>query len=153
MNGDLRFVARLYPCGHFPPQGLEVPDPPVQTLSFQGRNFQLGHVQPTGVLGRRVQAEPFGSPAGFLRRQDQVQGPQGMDIKIVANQVNPLGRGKDLGPAALIRLRSTSRQPRSGASTPKEYGQADLSGAGGPVGQLCRAEGRLGLGVGRSRGS
>jgi hypothetical protein len=30
---------------------------------------------------------------------------------------------------------------------------AGLSGAGGPVGQLRRAEGRLGLGVGRSTGS
>jgi hypothetical protein len=44
MNGDLRFVARLYPCGHFPPQGLEVPDPPVQTLCpFLGGTMPQKH--------------------------------------------------------------------------------------------------------------
>jgi len=40
-----------------------------------------------------------------------------------------------------------------GASVGEGIFAAGLSGAGGPVGQLRRAEGRLGLGVRRSTGS
>jgi hypothetical protein len=125
MNRHGRFVPPSDPGRHLSPQSLEVPDPPVQTLPFQ-----LGHVQPTGMGGSRMQTKPF------FRRQDQVQGPQGMRVEIVTHPVNPLGRGKDLGPPAPIRLRSTSRQPRSGSSTMKRLQV-----------ESCRA-GRLGF-IGR----
>jgi hypothetical protein len=122
MNRHGRFVPPSDPGRHLSPQGLEVPDPPVQTLPFQ-----LGHVQPTGMGGSRMQTKPLGLPAGLFRRPDPVQGPQGVRIEIVPHPVNPRGRGKDLGPPAPIRLRSTSRQPRSGSSTTKRL-QVPLRG-------------------------
>ena len=47
-------VPLLHPCLDLPMQGGLVWNPAIQAASHQGTQFNLGHIQPTAVLGRVV---------------------------------------------------------------------------------------------------
>src|SRR6266487_3098164 len=53
-------VARHLPRGDLPLQGRPVGQPPVQALPGQHTQLDLGHVQPTAMLGRVMQLQPIG---------------------------------------------------------------------------------------------
>ena len=50
--GVVLALRRLVPRRHFPVDGIEVSQAPVQALADQGTELTLGHVEPTAVFGR-----------------------------------------------------------------------------------------------------
>ena len=55
-------VPLLHPCLDLPMQGGLVWNPAIQAASHQGTQFNLGHIQPTAVLGRVVELEACSEP-------------------------------------------------------------------------------------------
>ena len=55
-------VPLLHPCLDLPMQGGLVWNPAIQAASHQGTQFNLGHIQPTAVLGRVVEREACSEP-------------------------------------------------------------------------------------------
>ena len=56
LDGSLQFVSRLLPGIDLAAQQLSAVDAPVQALATEDADFDLCHVEPTGVLGRVVKA-------------------------------------------------------------------------------------------------
>ena len=55
VSGALMFgVATIFPCQNFHDQRPLVTDPPIQALSRQGTQDNLGDVEPRGMQGRIV---------------------------------------------------------------------------------------------------
>ena len=58
-------VALLLPRPHLPPQDALVRYAPAQALSNHHPDFNLGHIQPTAMLGSVVNLQPFGDAPRF----------------------------------------------------------------------------------------
>jgi len=81
------------PHRYLPAQLVEGFHPPVEALASQDPQLQLGHVQPTVVLGRVVKLESLGQPLGLRRLEGLLQRGRGMRIQVVFNQHDLLGPG------------------------------------------------------------
>ena len=66
-------VAPLLPGGDLRLEGREVGHAPVQALAAEDTQLDLGHVQPTAVLGRVVDLQLVRQPFGLLSDERLVQ--------------------------------------------------------------------------------
>jgi hypothetical protein len=80
---DGAFVAVRLPGRHFPPQLLGRADPAAQALPAQHAQLDLRHVEPTAVLGRMVDLQPFGDPPRPRRLERLVQRRQLVRVQVV----------------------------------------------------------------------
>lgn len=55
LHAALLCVTPLLPCVDLPHQGVMLPDAAIQALTMQGADFDLCHIQPTGMLGGIVE--------------------------------------------------------------------------------------------------
>ena len=87
-------IAAPAPGRGFPDQRVGVPDAPLQTLADQDAVLDFGHVQSAGVLGR-VHPQQFLANAAYRGGVVAVIQHTGLvDIEVVADQRNALGRRK-----------------------------------------------------------
>src|SRR5262245_53193772 len=86
-------VAVGVPCGGLATERLLIRDALRQALPRQDRQFDLGHVQPTAVLGRVVDLQAGGDPSRLLGREGLVERSQGVDVQVVQHQHDPLCLG------------------------------------------------------------
>src|SRR3972149_3954328 len=68
-------IPALLPRADLLMEGRLVGDPSVQTLPTQNTQFDLGHIEPTAVLGRVVNLQLVGKAP---RRRGAVSGPLGL---------------------------------------------------------------------------
>ena len=67
-------IAVLLPGRHLGPEGLLIRHPPIQTLTTQGTELDLGDVEPTAVFGRVVDLQRVQQPLGLQGRKRLGQG-------------------------------------------------------------------------------
>ena len=65
MNGGSGGISLPFQGLDFPAEGGLVGDTPPQAGSRQDAELDLGHVEPTAVLGRVVELQPFYNPPGL----------------------------------------------------------------------------------------
>ena len=71
MNFRSGLVALQFPSRYFVGYHLDVVDPTIQALPVHNANLDLGHVEPTGVLGRAIALlEDFRMQKMQKRRRD-----------------------------------------------------------------------------------
>jgi len=84
-------VPVAFPGGNLVRQSLSVVDSPGQTLSPQHTVFAFGNIQPTAVLRRVMNIEPFGKPSGFLRSKCFVERGRRVRVQVVHHQHDTFG--------------------------------------------------------------
>src|ERR671918_1576503 len=67
----------------FPPEGGFVGDALVQTLPAEHAQLQLGHVQPTTMLGGVVELQALENPPSLDRGKGLIQGSRAMGVQVV----------------------------------------------------------------------
>src|SRR3954471_23430663 len=86
-------VDGVLPGGQLVVEDVEVVDPPVQALSGQGGQLDLGDVQPGAVFGGVVDLQPGGEAARLDRLERLVQGAERVGVEVVHDQDHRLGVG------------------------------------------------------------
>ena len=81
------------PGGHLPLGYLQGGQTLRQALPVQRREFNLGHVQLTGVLGGVMHLKPAAQPARLFHREALVKGGQGVRVEIIQHQHDLVGAG------------------------------------------------------------
>ena len=74
-------------------QYIDGRDASLETVSGNGREFDLDPVEPTGRLGRVDKLKLLGQGKGFFGRQVLVESTSLMRIEIILNEPNRLGFG------------------------------------------------------------
>ena len=72
-------------------QCLEVPHRSRETAPLKDADLDLGHVEPTAMLGRVMHLEAAGNPARFGRWVHLIQAGQGVGVEVVLHQPDVLG--------------------------------------------------------------
>src|SRR5260370_3826270 len=110
-------------------------DATIQTLPGEHREFDLGHVQPTAVLGGEMQFQLLDQASRLRRLKHLIQGCQGMrvqvihdqhqllssrivDIHQVANEAGEVRFGTLLGHLQIALARPSVRRPRTDCRCP-----------------------------------
>lgn len=65
-------------------------DATIQTLATQSAEFNLGHVEPTAMLGGVMELKAIRKAVGFLGFEGLVEGSRRVGIEIVENHDNDL---------------------------------------------------------------
>src|SRR5215207_3466552 len=84
-------VARLLQFPDFTLERLFVADAPVQTLTAEDAQLDLGDVEPTAMLRRVVELQPPSDAACFLRREGLIQRGHPVRVQVVEHDPHPLG--------------------------------------------------------------
>src|SRR5208283_4246777 len=66
-------------------------DPPIQTLPIHDPELDLGHVQPTPVLGGRVNLQPIQQPSRLAGRERLIQTDTAVRVQVIHHQTDLLG--------------------------------------------------------------
>lgn len=88
-----RRIAGSFQSPYLPLQGLPVAYPSAQTITLENTQLDLGHVKPTGVLGRVGKAQLPGDPPGLLWRKSLIERGRRVGVEIVENKFDPFGFG------------------------------------------------------------
>ena len=67
----------------FPPERLLVGEPLLQARAGQYAELNFRHVQPTAMLWRVVELQPFGNPPGLGSRERLVQRRRAVGVQVV----------------------------------------------------------------------
>src|SRR5438270_11244243 len=54
-----------------------------QTATSKDTDLDLGHIQPTAMLGRIMKLHPLQNPSRFWRREGFIQGRRGVRVQII----------------------------------------------------------------------
>ena len=118
-----------YLFGH----SLCVVDTPLETLAVQAPNLDLGHMQPTRVLGGVVKRQPGQQASCFVRGKGLVQGRPRVRVQVVQD---PVDRYRHWGVAPCPVQQARSRRNRGvrspGARIRRPRGAGDQGLAGQP---------------------
>ena len=79
-----------------PVQGLEVPNGSREAAPLKDADLDLGHVEPTAMLGGVMHLEAAGDPTGFGGRVHLIQAGQRVGVEVVLHQADVLSLGIDL---------------------------------------------------------
>src|SRR6187402_1625089 len=60
----------------------------VGTLTSKGREFNLDHVEPTGMFGREMKVELALECMGLSRRKSEIEGAIGVGVQVVLDDLN-----------------------------------------------------------------
>ena len=113
-------VAALLPSLDMTLKGIARAEAHVQTLAREDSDLDLGHVQPTGVLGRVMESDSAQQLGGPARTQDIDEAFCEVGVQIVQHQVQASGRtvsgrqkvahkGDEVGLAAMVGYDNRSR--------------------------------------------
>jgi hypothetical protein len=86
-------VDGVLPGGQLVVEDVEVLDPPVEALSGQGGQLDLGDVEPGAVFRGVVDLQPGGEAARLDRLERLIQGAESVRVEVVHDQDNRLGIG------------------------------------------------------------
>jgi hypothetical protein len=75
-------------------QGFTIWNPAIQTLCRKNREFTLGHVEPTSMLGCVMKLQLASDPVCFGGRKCFLERGRGMRIEIIHHQPDPIRLGK-----------------------------------------------------------
>ncbi len=78
------------------PQMIEALDAFGQTASLKNADLNLGHIEPTPMLGRVMHLQSRPNGLRFLRRKGLIQTRRGMRVEIVHHQADHARLGRDL---------------------------------------------------------
>src|SRR5258708_40317782 len=79
-------IAFGLPSSHFVFQFGARADATIQTLLVEHREFDLGNVQPTAVLGGEMQFQLLDQASRLRRLKHLIQGCQGMRVQVIHDQ-------------------------------------------------------------------
>ena len=96
VDGDARCVALGLVARDLALQGVRVGVSPLETGAAQRAEFDLRHVQPTGVLGRVVKLEALHDAPGLGGVEGLIEGSHAVSIQIVQNHPHHRGIGVSL---------------------------------------------------------
>jgi hypothetical protein len=86
-------VGGLLPGGEFGVEGVDVGDAPVEALSGQGGQFDLGDVEPGAVPGGVVDLQPLCQRERRGGCEGVVEGADAVGVEVVHDQHDGLGVG------------------------------------------------------------
>src|SRR5919106_5159941 len=86
-------IATFLIGGEFAFQGIFIWNATRQALPTHHAQFNLGHIEPTGVLGRIVQRQFFQDPSGLRRDEGFIQRRGAMGVEIIQDYPNHLRVG------------------------------------------------------------
>ena len=87
-------VALLLPCRDFGSGLVVVCHSAIEALAAQDADFDLDHVEPTGVLGGVVEFQTAKHAPGFRRGQSAVKGRRAVGRELVEHDADLLGLGE-----------------------------------------------------------
>src|SRR5487761_892458 len=91
VHRGMLLVALPFPGTNLLRKCLRVGDAPFQALLVQDRQLDLGHVQPTTVLGRVMEFQAISNPLGLLRLEGFVERGLAVRVQIVQHHPDDLG--------------------------------------------------------------
>ena len=85
-------MASLCPRVGFLFERLQIWEPPIQALQGQGPELKLGELEPTARLGRLVDRQTRGEPAGLLRREGLLERANPLRLEVGTAQTDTFSR-------------------------------------------------------------
>jgi hypothetical protein len=92
VNALLGRIAPLFPLVGFLYERLSNWDPPLQAVQGQGTALALGAIEPTTMLGGRVDLPTRGEPSGLLWREGLREGATPMGLEVITDQTDTFSR-------------------------------------------------------------
>jgi hypothetical protein len=89
-------VSPLLPSGYLGSEGGTIGQAPIQTLTIEDADFDLGHVEPAGMFGRVVKDDSAQQRPGSLEPEHLLEAAAKVNVQIVQNQMNASGTGIDV---------------------------------------------------------
>jgi len=95
-NAPVLGIAACLPGGDLGGERGLIRETPIQALAIENADFDLGHVEPTGMLRRVVEFDAVQQCLCFLDAQHLLKALTKVGVEIIHDQVDPLGGGINL---------------------------------------------------------